>query len=97
MTDISGFFSSFLNSILSMFGSFFDTLDSISFNGISLLDFTITLFVLGVAIPLVITLLPSRAVSSVREYDQKWQSENLHNRRVREAEARAAARKKGKK
>lgn len=75
MTDISGFFSSFVNALISMFGSFFDTLDSITFNGISLLDFTITLFVLGVAIPLVITLLPSRAVHSVRDYDRKHQSE----------------------
>lgn len=95
MTDISGFISSFLNEIVNFFKVYFETLDKISFSGISLLDFTVTLFVLGVAIPLIITLLPSRAVSSVRDYDRKVQSENLHARRVREAEARAAARKKG--
>lgn len=93
MTDISGFTSSFINSLVSMFGSFFNILDSITFSGISLLDFVITLFVLGVAIPLVLTLLPSRAVNSVRDYDNKQQSEARHARHVAEAEARAAARK----
>lgn len=75
MTDISGFMSSFLNEIIKFFVSCFNILDSISFNGISLLDFIITVFVLGVAIPLVITLLPSRAVHSVRDYDRKQQNE----------------------
>ena len=75
MTDIAGFMSSFLNEIVNFFKVYFETLDKISFSGVSLLDFTVTLFVLGVAIPLIITLLPSRAVNSVRDYDRKRQSE----------------------
>lgn len=88
MTDITGFMSSFLNEIVNFFGTMFGILDKITFLGISLLDFTITLFVLGVAIPLVITLLPSRAVHSVREYDHRQQSEARHQRHVAEAQAR---------
>lgn len=91
MTDISGFMSSFISEIVKFFTKFFGILDQISFSGISLLDFTITLFVLGVAIPLVITLLPSRAVHSVREYDNRQQSEARYQRHVAEAQARHEA------
>lgn len=76
MSDISGFFNSFLNLVLSIFSFVFETLDSIAFLGVSLLDFTITIFILTVAIPLVITLLRSRSVRSRGDRGKKREGDS---------------------
>lgn len=60
MNNIDGFLSSFISILLSGFQTTFNTLDSIQFSGISLLDFIITCFLIGTVVPLIFTLLRSR-------------------------------------
>ena len=62
MIDISSFVNSFIDSMISIFSTVFDTLSNITFGGISLLSYTIALFVLSIAIPLVITVINNRGV-----------------------------------
>lgn len=62
MTDITAFINSFIDSFISLLSSVFDILSSITFAGFSLLTYIIALFVLGAAIPLVISLLNNRSV-----------------------------------
>lgn len=59
--DISGFFNTFLSMILEGLSKFFNILDSISINGVSLLDFSITILLLSVVLPMVLTLVKSRS------------------------------------
>lgn len=56
MNDIFDFF-------IRVFTWIFEFLDSIQFWGISLLDFTITLFVIGAALPIIIALISTRPTS----------------------------------
>lgn len=58
--DLSGAFGQVFNWIFMWIEWCFDTLDSISFLGITLLDFVIWVFVLSVILPLIVTLLNSR-------------------------------------
>lgn len=62
MTDITSFIDVFIDSFISILSTVFDTLSSITFAGISLLSYIIALFVLGAAVPLVISLLNNRSV-----------------------------------
>lgn len=64
--DISSGIEQVIDMILEGLKFCFDFLDSITFYGISLLDFFITLFILGCVLPLVLTLLRSRSVGSER-------------------------------
>lgn len=84
MTDISSFMSSFLSSFISTLSIIFGYLSNIQFLGISLLSFTVALFVLSVAIPIVISIV-SGGYSSSKGF---FYSEHLHARRVAEAEER---------
>lgn len=65
--DLSGSFSQVFNWIFIWIQWCFDTLDSISFMGITLLDFVIWVFVLSIILPLIITLLNSRRAGSRTE------------------------------
>lgn len=69
--DISGFFNNFLSMIVEWFGWSYGTLDTIKFNGISLLDFSITLLLLSVVVPLVITLTKSGVRTAKRGYRER--------------------------
>ena len=62
MSDITNFMQTFLSSIIDIFSTVFNQLSSITFNGISLLSYTIAVFVLTSAIPLVVSLLNNRSV-----------------------------------
>lgn len=62
MTDITAFINTFIDSFISFLSSVFDILSNITFAGFSLLTYIIALFVLGAAIPLVVTLLNNRSV-----------------------------------
>ena len=62
MTDITSFINTFIDSFISILTTVYDTLSNITFGGISLLSYVIALFVLGAAVPLVISLLNNRAV-----------------------------------
>lgn len=64
MTDIGGFLGSFLSIVLGGFTTAFNTLDNIGFSGISLLDFILTVFLIGTVVPLIFTLLRSRRSGS---------------------------------
>lgn len=57
MTDITGTLSVILTMLFTGFVQGLNTLDSITFFGLSLLDYIITIFLLGAVIPLIFTLL----------------------------------------
>ena len=65
--DISGFFSWFLGQYSRLVSWSFNTLDSIKFSGISLLEFNIVLILLGVLVPLLINLVRSSNRQAARE------------------------------
>lgn len=65
MTDISSFVSSFLDSFISVISSIYTYLSNIQFFGFSLLSYIISLFVLSVAVPIVVSLV-SGGYSSAR-------------------------------
>lgn len=86
--DISNGFDSIIELILQGFQFAYNTLDSITFHGISLLDFMLWILCLGIILPIVLTLLSSGRSSAESYYNQQS--------REAEARARAEARKKGK-
>lgn len=65
--DVTNAFNLIFNLIFDGLSFCFDTLDSITYRGVSLLDFFIWLFVLGIIIPVIITILPSRTIESYAE------------------------------
>lgn len=67
MTDVTGDLSVIITMFVTGFIKSFQLLDSIGFFGISLLDFLITLFILGVIIPLILTLLKADTVFRISE------------------------------
>lgn len=77
--DISNGFDSVINLIFQGFQFVYNTLDSIAFHGISLLDFMLWILCLGIILPIVLTLLSSGRSSA----------ESYYNHQSREAEARA--------
>lgn len=69
--DISGFFNYFLNLMVEGATNVYSTLDSITFNGVSLLGYCITLLILSVVIPMVITLTKSGVRTAKRSYRER--------------------------
>ena len=65
--DISVFFNWFVGEISSLVIWCWGVLDSITFNGISLLDFNIIILLLGALIPILINLALTRSHSSAKE------------------------------
>lgn len=59
MRDISSGFDAVIDLILQGFRFVYDTLDSITFHGISLLDFILWVLALSIILPILITLLSS--------------------------------------
>lgn len=80
--DISGFFNDFLSMIVDWFSWSYGTLDKIKFNGVSLLDFSITLLLLSVVVPLVITLTKSRSFNEV-SFEKRYEKQERIRRKVR--------------
>lgn len=60
--DITNFMNWFINMFLSLFKFIYDTLDSITFNGISLLQYFITILVLIPILTILFTLVTSDKV-----------------------------------
>ena len=82
--DVSGFFTWFLGQIYSMFTTFILYLDHIFIaNNVSILDFTITIFILGLVITILIAQ-PGNAMRIEKGVE------------AREARERARAKRKGK-
>lgn len=79
--DITSGFDSVINLILQGFTFVYQTLDGITFHGISLLDFMLWMLCLGIILPIVLTLLSAGRGSA----------ESYYNQQSREAEARARA------
>lgn len=74
--DITYFVSWFLTQVFDIFTKIFKTLDSITFLGTSLLRFSITLVILGVLIPVILTIGQSTAIVGQR-------SQRISDRRER--------------
>lgn len=60
--DIGAFISQFIGSMLSIFSQCFGMLDSISFNGVSLLTYIISVQVMLIVLPLLLTLTSSKGL-----------------------------------
>mgnify|MGYP007037180469 CR=1 FL=1 len=85
MNDITSAFDSMFNMFLGGFKDCFSILDSITFRGISLLDFVLWILALSIILPIVLTLLSAgRSASETYYHKQSRQAE---------AEARRAERK----
>ncbi|MBQ3136096.1 MAG: hypothetical protein IJB74_01305 [Clostridia bacterium] len=79
--DITNGLQSVLNLILQVFEYSFDFMRGIEFFGTNLLNFTVTIFLLGVVIPIVFTLVRSEAVSRyyIRESRNRRNRSNSSN------------------
>lgn len=66
LSDITPFVSEFFDLIIYMFTECYNKLDSITFAGISLLQFILTIGILGTFLTLILTQVPSYSVSSTR-------------------------------
>lgn len=64
---MENFINQFLSMMLSGVGSAFNALDSFKFWGFSLLDYMISVCLLGVVIPIIVTLVKNRPVRERRE------------------------------
>lgn len=69
--DVGGFMGWFLSEMVKMVSFCFGLLDSITFLGVSLLDYFIALFLLSVVLPIIFSLVKSRAVGSKSDRRQK--------------------------
>lgn len=66
--DITNFMTQFINLIVNFFIWAYKELNNITFSGISLLQYIITILVLGVIVEILFTLVSSRSISSSRSY-----------------------------
>jgi len=67
--DISNFINWFINQVINIFSWAFNLLDSITFNGTSLLKVIITIIIIGVLIPVILTI--SQNVSVIGQRSEK--------------------------
>lgn len=63
--DISNFMTWFIDCCISIFGSFFTTLESIQFLGTNLLQVSITIILLGTLLPVLLTIANSQGLGRV--------------------------------
>lgn len=94
--DISGFFNVYLTGVLNVAKKYYDTLDSITFGGISVLDYAITLLLLSVVIPMVITLTKSGVghaydeITYTKRKEREIKREKVHEKKDAKAKVNAA-------
>lgn len=69
--DISGFFNVYLSGVLNVAKKYYDILDSLTFGGVSVLDYAITLLILSVVVPMVLTLTKSGVRTAKRSYRER--------------------------
>lgn len=82
--DISNFMSWFIGQVVSMFGSIFNILDSITFSGTSLLKFILVIVILSALLPVVLTLSQSvNTFTSISEKRQRNSERSKHNKNER--------------
>lgn len=85
--DITNFITWFINQILNIFTWCFNLLNEITFYNISLLQYIISLLVLGVIIEILFTLVTSNGIGSSREYMKK-EERKKEIRETREARSK---------
>lgn len=94
--DISGFINVYLSGVLSVAKNYYDTLDGITFGGISVLDYAITLLILSVVIPMVITLTKSGLgqaydeITYTKRKEREIKREKSHEKKDAKAKVNAA-------
>lgn len=82
--DISNFMSWFIGQVVSMFGSIFNILDSITFSGTSFLKFILVIVILSALLPVVLTLSQSvNTFTSISEKRQRNSERVKHNKNER--------------
>lgn len=69
--DITNFISWFLTQTLNIFTWFFNLLDSIKFYNVSLLSFCITIVIISVLIPVILTITKGDKINSERSSSKK--------------------------
>lgn len=81
--DLSSFITWFINITLNLILWAYNTLDSIQLsNGVSLLDFVITIFIIGIVIPVLVAIpnnasrVESRAEHKKSKSSNKWEEAN---------------------
>ena len=74
--DITNFITWFVNQILNIFTWCFNLLNNITFYNISLLQYIISLLILGVILEILFTLVSSNGVRSSKEYMRKEKKKN---------------------
>lgn len=79
--DISNFMTWFIAQCVSIFGSVYSTLDSITFLGTSLLKFSITILILSAVIGVLFTLAQSFVVNSEQSGKVRGVYEKNHPRK----------------
>lgn len=67
--DISNFINWFINQVINIFSWAFNLLDSITFNGTSLLKVIVTIIIIGVLIPVILTI--SQNISVIGQRSEK--------------------------
>jgi len=68
LADVTSVVDFFVNSFLSIFNYLYSTLDSLTFHGITFLDFIISGIVLGVIFPIILSLVKPSVRGSERSY-----------------------------
>ena len=81
--DITFFVNEFFELILTMLQKSYNLLDSITFNGITLLQYIITLNILSALILVLFTIVPNYSVSGARSYSirEKRKAERAKERK----------------
>lgn len=81
--DITSFVNEFFELVLTMLQKSYNLLDSITFNGITLLQYIITLNILAALILVLFTIVPNYSVSGARSYSirEKRKAERAKERK----------------
>lgn len=95
--NIDALFDVYLLGVLRVVREYFNTLDSITFRGISVLDYSITLLLLSVVVPMVITLVSSGVrsgydeVTYTKRKEREIKREQIHEKKDAKAKVNAAS------
>lgn len=95
--DISGFFNVYLSGVLNVAKKYYDILDSLTFGGVSVLDYAITLLILSVVVPMVVTLVSSGVrsgydeVTYTKRKEREIKREQIHEKKDAKAKVNVAS------
>lgn len=89
--DITNNLNNAINMIINLITYTFDKLNSIEFAGISLLEYSITILVVSVILPLLFTLVNSSAINGGRNYANERKRIAEQERRKKERQSKKGA------